>query len=130
MRLKEALEASRHDAVLLHTGTNDWTVLNLLDALSNEDLARPVFSCAEHLAVRNEQSYHLILHLSTIVPLSKTPYVVSQDSKRYHVQLRRREKPPRSRSIDGHSCSVHKQAAHRRKNALNKQWQQLRVLGA
>jgi hypothetical protein len=130
MNLREALQEFLPDPVLIDDETDYWTVYHLLEELSEEELAREVYSCHDYITRLDEQGYQITPALFTICHIGETPYYVEHDEKGYQVRLMISEEQERSRPIYGQDRYQQKQAAYRRKTQLNTDWQQARVLGA
>lgn len=129
MTLKEALETLRKDPVLLDDGADHWTVDNLVDALSDSDLAQEVYLREDSIDLPDPDGY-AGNHLYGILKIGEEPYFVEHEDDGYRVKLMIEEPFDHSRYIYGQSRYTHKQAAYRRKSKLNLLWQQHRILGA
>lgn len=134
MKLKKALESFMHDTVLIDDGVDAWWIDALLDAYAeNEDTAsldQEVYACDKYIAALDSQGYQITPPMFTIINIGEAPYFVSHESKGYRVKFMINAESERSRYIYGQNCFDHKQAAYRRKDGLNEDWQKHRLLGA
>lgn len=134
MKLREAFEAFLHNAVLIDDGADLWQVDNLIDAFTGGDaptqLDQEVYASDKYIAILDEQGYQITPPMFAIINVGETPYFVSHEGKGYRVKFMIDEEQDRSRYVYGQNTFAHKQAAYRRKDGLNRDWQQHRILGA
>ncbi len=132
MILEEVLEAIKGKPVLIDDNNdNYWTVADLIEALKEYEptyLSQEVYVNDETSSIIADGYRYLVPVEYKVVDVGETPYYVNSVAKEHRVRFRINENE--SRRAMSLRTYRSKQGAYQRKDALNKRWQQERVLEA
>src|SRR5947207_2868132 len=132
MILEEVLNAIKDKPVLIDDNDdNYWTVADLLEALREYEptyLSQEVYVNDENGSIIADEARYLAPVRYSVVDVGETPYYVNSVAKEHRIRFRIDE--DESRRAMSLRTYQSKQGAYQRKDALNKRWQQERVLEA